>query len=333
MERVIVLGHDHTNTLGVIQAMGLDGYYVIACVWGKKTGLVASSRFTKEIITGSSPNECVDLLITRFSTNEKPIVVIPCCDDAAFALESNKEVNNTPLKSQYACGDYSIAQISDKSLQVKLAKDCGFNVPYTQIIEDNRQIPEEVPFPCLIKPMISSKGSKAEIQVCYSREELIDKMSLIRSSSPLLLQQYIEKQSDKLVYGCALTNGKCIIPSIITKTKLYPKKTGLGMINNIETLCDDEKRRQIESLVSKIGYVGLFSIEYSTSDTDSKDYFIEINLRNDGTNAVYYKAGVNLPAIHSRDLCGESLPVCISVRNLSVIFEMNYVKSVIDYRG
>ena len=44
MKKVIVLGNDHTNSLGIIQSIGKEGYYMIAFVWGVKTDMLKSSR-------------------------------------------------------------------------------------------------------------------------------------------------------------------------------------------------------------------------------------------------------------------------------------------------
>ena len=39
--QVVVLGNDHTNTTGVVQCLGREGFTVSAFVWGAKSGIVA----------------------------------------------------------------------------------------------------------------------------------------------------------------------------------------------------------------------------------------------------------------------------------------------------
>ena len=43
MKRVIIFGNDHTNSVGLVQALGKFGYRSVALLYGKKTGLVKSS--------------------------------------------------------------------------------------------------------------------------------------------------------------------------------------------------------------------------------------------------------------------------------------------------
>lgn len=52
------------------------------------------------------------------------------------------------------------------------------------------------------------------------------------------------------------------------------------------------------------GYNGLFSLEFLRGK-DGKDYFLEINFRNDGNAYVVTKAGVNLPYIYVLNALGK----------------------------
>ena len=62
MKRVIIFGNDHTNSVGLVQALGKFGYRSVALLYGKKTGLVKSSRFTDFVISGKDPQDCIDKL-------------------------------------------------------------------------------------------------------------------------------------------------------------------------------------------------------------------------------------------------------------------------------
>lgn len=50
----------------------------------------------------------------------------------------------------------------------------------------------------------------------------------------------------------------------------------------------------VERFMKEIGYTGLFSMEFIRGK-DGKDYFLEINMRNDGNSYCATSAGCNLP--------------------------------------
>lgn len=51
--------------------------------------------------------------------------------------------------------------------------------------------------------------------------------------------------------------------------------------------------QELKVFINSIGYVGPFSVELGHSN--NKNYFFEINLRNDGTSHYFYKAGIYIP--------------------------------------
>ena len=52
MNKVIVFGNDHTNSVGIIQSLGRVGYKAIGLLFGDKTGFVKASKYTIKIISG-----------------------------------------------------------------------------------------------------------------------------------------------------------------------------------------------------------------------------------------------------------------------------------------
>ena len=87
-KNVIILGTDHTNTLGLTQVLGREGYYVIDVVWGLKRGYVKSSRYCCEFYSAHTPLDCIDILLSL--KHKEVIPIIASCDDVACALESNR---------------------------------------------------------------------------------------------------------------------------------------------------------------------------------------------------------------------------------------------------
>jgi len=325
---VIVFGNDHTNSVGVIQSLGKAGYHPIALLFGDITGYVKSSKYTTEIISGGSPQICVDKLMELKISHEFKIPILPTCDIAAIILEENRERLISRFVFEYG-SNYSIKDSSKKENQVRLASDCGFNVPKSWRLSDLNNVPKDMQYPCLIKPLISCEGAKSDIRVCHSTEELKDNLNSLEITKKILVQQYIERDYEISILGCGLSNGTCLIPAVEDKLTLYPKNVGLECLANIHQLADEEILQCITKLISRIGYVGLFSVEMMHCVKDGKFYFTEINLRNDGAESFITKYGANLPLNHVEDLLGLPLTLQTEFNPGYYIWDMHHLKSVL----
>ena len=330
---VYVFGNDHSNTVSVIQSLGRAGYYVTAILFGKRTGMVKSSRYTKDIISGNSAEDCIKRIQEK-NLSEGRVPIIPCCDEAAKVLDRYYSELNRNFVFQHTNNNLNFDQIQDKSFQVGIARESGLLVPESIVLEGfntKGNICEVTvdKYPVIIKPLISHKGAKSDIRVCRNEKELLSNLQSLSFTKQVLLQHYIEKAYDMLLYGCAKINGDVIFPAFIVKERLYPPKTGLGIINRVEPIdkLDAEFLKSCKRFVQKLEYVGLFSMEFAFSSTENQYYFIEANFRNDGTNAAYTKSGANLPAIHVKDLKGEKAYNTCEIKPMNVVFEMNLFMS------
>lgn len=326
--RVIVLGNDHTNSLGVVQCLGRSGFKPIVFVWGVKSGLVKKSKYCYSFYSSNNVYECIELMKQLYGDNIEKIPVIPCCDLAALALEQN----NKTLKSSFIFGYsklYTLQELAEKEVQVRIASKAGFNVPKTWNLEEKRYVPQGVTYPCLIKPLISSKGAKGDIYVCQSDTDLIEKLGLLKHTKQVLLQEYIERDYEISILGCSLKNGEVVIPVVENKLTLYPKNVGLECLANLQPLRDSNIIQCITRFLNTIGYVGLFSVEMMHSKKNNKFYFTEINLRNDGANSFVYKYGVNLLQNHIEDLTNKPISSYDHFNPGYYIWEMHHFQSLL----
>jgi len=303
MNIVIVFGNDHTNSVGVIQSLGKAGYNSIGLLFGNKSGFVSSSKYTIEIITAKDAQTCIDKLLKNIPSNEGKIPIIACCDTAALILERNAERLKEHFLFEYATS-YSLEYLAKKENQVRLATEAGFNVPKSWNLRDTKEIPYDITYPCIIKPLVSCEGAKSDIRVCRTKEELEKNLNTLGYTKNVLLQQYINRDYEISILGCGLSSGQCIIPVVENKLTLYPKYVGLECLANMQPLEECPIKTSIENLISITGYVGLFSVEMMHCKDDNKFYFTEINLRNDGAEALVTKYGANLPLNHVENLLG-----------------------------
>ena len=309
---IIAFGNDHTNTLGIVQSIGNAGKKCNAVIFGKKKGVVASSKFIGHCIYSNSPQDGINLILENFIiTKIGPTVIIGCCDDAGLYLDKNKKkLNKAGFLFQQSFGEHNLSYWQNKHIQTEVAKESGFNIPFSTIIEKTKDIPSTLEYPVITKPLISSIGSKSDIKVINDKQSLETEIDEILSHTPkVLLQKFIKKDFDYTIMGCALKDGNAYIPIIFKKTLICPANTGLEVKGIIEVLPNDSDiSNAVKRFISTIKYVGLFSIEVMHNIEDDKFYFIEANLRNDGCSPMAVKAGINLPWIHCLNLLDISIP-------------------------
>ena len=328
MKKVIVLGNDHTNSLGIIQSLGKEGYYLIAFVWGVKTDMLRSSRYLKEIHSGNNIDACITKIL-KYNNGENEIIpIIACCDAAALALERNADKLRERFVFEHAT-NYTLAHLAKKENQVNYALRAGFNVPKTWNLNENKSIPSDIVYPCLIKPLVSCEGAKTDIRVCRCEDELKNNLNSLKYTKQVILQQYIERDYEISILGCGTKSGGVIIPCVENKLTLYPKNVGLECLANMQPLKDITIIDCIKTMVQNIGYVGTFSVEMMHCKLDGKFYFTEINLRNDGANAFVYKYGVNLPLNHIEDLTGKPLTQFNDFHPGFYIWDMHHFLSLV----
>ena len=116
------------------------------------------------------------------------------------------------------------------------------------------------------------------------------------------------------------TDDEICLPGGLRKMHTCTSINNLGMMS-LAYLSEDipnqiGKFDIIKSFIKSIGYKGLFSVEFMI--TKDKAYFLEVNLRNDGTCYITTQAGVNMPAIWTFSSLG------LDASDLSRTFKRKY---------
>lgn len=305
MKKVIVIGHDAVNALGLIQSLGREGLYVVAVIIGKTSSLIKSSKYVKEMYFVNRLQEIPQFLIDNFNAENK-IPVFPAGDGVALILDQNFSRLNANFCFEHANGDYTIEQLMDKKLQISIANSHNFNVPKSFFLHKPFDLPASMIYPCIVKPLVSCLGDKRDIHIATSEIELryiLDKQ--INYSDDIIIQQYINKDYEYDIMGCSFKDGTVYIPLSDRMVKFNRFLQDTSTISYIEPLDEDISKEivKIDSLMKTVKYNGLFSVEFMHNEVDGQIYFTEINFRNDGENAFIVHSGVNLPFLHYQDLC------------------------------
>ena len=288
----IVIGGNHHNTLGLIRSLGFKGVkpYLIV-ITDHKRPYICCSKYIKQFKILSSANEIVSYLLEIKDTFTNKPVVFSCADFVTVELDSYKFL----LDDYYhlPVGNGNIIQVMNKDTMSKIATDCGIITPSNIFINDvsfcnNKKY--------IIKPLISIEGSKADIVIVRSREELDNYFSSGHCDN-VQIQEFIEKELEFQLIGCSLNRGEQVIITGASIILRQPENTNTGFLKYVGfDKFKFDGLHECEKFIRAIGYSGLFSMEF-IRDKDGKDYFMEINMRNDGNAICVTAAGINLPYI------------------------------------
>lgn len=296
--RVLVVGGNHQNPLGVIEAFGQKGIKSDVVIMGMcKKSFVLKSKYVDRKWICATNEEVISTILANFTDTKCKAVAIACCDEAACLLNDSSDILSRVLYLPGTQQQGSLKQWQDKQYMTETAAKVGMAIPKTWISK-NKEIPSAVEYPVVTKSLTSVKYGKSEFSLCNNEQELKNFLDNKSYSGTILIQQFVEKEFEFQFIGCSLDSGRVII--IPGDTYIEP---GNGF-NNL-TFLKYKKGKVVDApttlklckdFVCETGYSGLFSVEYMQGK-DGKDYFLEMNFRNDGNGAVVTAAGTNLPYI------------------------------------
>lgn len=294
MNKVIVIGGDHHNTLGVIRGLGERGVKSeLILITSSKMTFVNYSRYVSSCTKLAVDSSIVETLLTQYKDETEKPVVICCSDSSSGVIDENRNKLTPYFLLPGAEEQGRISELMSKKSMAELAIEVGLNIPNTYYIDNPKEEFGIIPLPCIIKPLESRKGSKTEISICRTWDELSAYASK-HDISKDQIQDFIDKDFEYQLIGCS-TRNEIIIPGV--SKILRPCKGSNTSYLHYTPLeigfCDIEKCKEF---VRRTGYRGLFSLEF-LRDKQGKDYFIEINFRNDGNAICVTAAGMSLPYI------------------------------------
>lgn len=291
--KVIVYGGNLCNTLGLIRSLGERGINVILMLepCEKSHRFVDYSKYITKVHYLDTSEQVIDVLKAEYWHEEhKPIIL--CGGDKSVCV---LDLYYDELKDHvfmFNTGEQGrINYFMDKINTFPLAEQSGFSIIRTWTIANVSNLPQDITFPCIIKGNNSTHCSKGDMVICQNYDELKENL---HEGIEYLIQEYIEKDYELDIVGISYNHGKNVYaPAAVRKIRE-------SLTRQSDYICLEEIKKyeslygfSINSLLASIGYEGLFSIEIMCKD--DKAYFLEINLRNDGTCYLYTAAGCNYP--------------------------------------
>jgi len=320
-QKVVIIGHGSTSRLGIVRALSeMDcEIVVVVMTWLNKKGqLITSkpfdcySKYVSEIHFNyaKDSNGLIQLLLERCSDPNQKVVLFPDSDFSAAVIDDNIDLLKDSFVFPHIVNQPdSIRYWMNKGNQKDVAAQVDLNFAYSSVIDvkdGQYSIPVGIQYPCFTKPSVSIIGGKSYFRKCNTPSELQSLLDFVASkgNETILAEQYINIETEYALLG--FSDGKeVVIPGIIRFIANSQSHFGIAMKGEIMlTTGFEELLEKFKLLVLKIGFVGVFDIDFFWGD--GKWWFGELNLRFGGSGYAVTKMGVNLPIMLVKYLTGEN---------------------------
>jgi carbamoylphosphate synthase large subunit len=257
----------------------------------------------------------INILITKCVDPAQKTFIFPDNDFSAAAIDDHYDI----LKDHFYCPNINeeqgaVVRWMDKERQKQLAQEIGLHVPNSLVIEIKDgiyTIPDTISYPCFAKPLVSLVGAKMGLKKCNNRKELEKHLTQLPTLNEryrnikLLVEDF--KKIDREFALLGFSDGQeVVIPGIIEILQLaHGTHFGVAVQGKVYPAEDNDLIEKFSRLIKKIGFVGIFDIDFYESE--GLIYFAEINMRFGGSGYTYTKTGVNLPVMMIKSFLGESI--------------------------
>jgi predicted ATP-grasp superfamily ATP-dependent carboligase len=304
---ILILGRNHYNAYGLIRSLGEKKHKIFLILWQESNDWMTKSKYIENITRVSTYDDVKAAIVSISSTlSDKPVLLVTSDEDADF-VDANHSLLNRYCITEGGKFDGAMKPYRSKEKMNELASELGLTLPRTWELADKTALPADLSYPVLVKAVESFGNWKSAMKRCDSEQELKAHLSGVSDKFfPLIAQEFIEKEYELLLLGCAKDDEVCI-PVGHKKIRFYPHQYSASCYSlSVEVASDTiiaAIAEKIKNFVRKIGYTGMFSAELLFAQ--GKYYFLEVNLRNDATNIVSTRCGYNLPDLLCRWLKNE----------------------------
>jgi len=294
--RIVIWGADNYNTLGLIRSLAKHDFDILLLINGDKHGVASASKYCNNYHTTKSIEEAVSYLEANYPENQSPVeraVLIPGGD--AYSVATAEYYDRLYMRFHLMCttDPAVLIRVTDKEEMGKVAAEAGLLTPKAQLLKsDTKEF--FVPFPVILKPIITEGRVEFKTKVLYNKEDLVAFRKFLNPQNTYLMQQFIPRSHDIVVYGCRLPDGELKLAGHHTLERW--SDDGGGSYGHLSPEIPQYLQPEaLKRFFENIDYHGLFSAEYGFYE--GKAYFYEVNLRNDGFCHLSFQAGANLPLL------------------------------------
>lgn len=312
--KVVVIGIGFATRLGIIRSLAeiTDDICVIMIENEQSKPIDCYSKYVKQYYcSGNDENKLIRIITEKCSDNNQKVVLIPTNDFSASVLDRHiDELKDHFLFPHIHNKQGAITDWMDKERQKALAKEVMLNVANSSVIDiinEKYDLPANINYPCFTKTLkCNTTGYKHTLHRCNDEKELrtfLDHLGKRFQTITIMVEDYKEIETEFAVVG--FSNGKeVIIPGVIEITNMAKGLySGIACQGKIMPIGDFKGIvEQFKAMIRKIGFTGLFDIDFYRSE--GLLYFGEINLRMGGSGYSVTKKGINLPCMLVQHLTG-----------------------------
>lgn len=290
--RHIIIGIENYNTLGLIRTLGENGIKPIVIMIKGIMRIASYSKWIGEISYVKDIEEAIEILDNKYIDKNRKDIFLYTNDDWSTQYFDYLYEKYKDILYMYNAGEAGrVTYYMDKYNVSMLAQECGLSILKCWRVK-NGEIPRDIAYPIITKAISPNEGGwKKDVFICHSVDELICAYKKIKSKT-VLLQKYLKKKNELCIDGYSADRGNTVVMTIAsTYNYILPDKYSDAMVvSNYE---DEETKEKIRSMFRKIGYEGIFCIEFLISEDDEL-FFCEINFRNSGWSYASTVAGMPL---------------------------------------
>ena len=291
--KFIICGGDGLNPLGIIRSLGEEGIhpYLILKRDKKKKSVISASKYIEQIYYANAEEDVIDILIKVFGDEANKPFVFLTDEGNAELLDQHYDI----IKNKFFFFDMGrkgrLTQLTDKSTQCQMAKECGFLVPKYEVIIKG-DLPTTLHYPVITKTLSPNEGQwKKDMHICNNEEEL--KAAFDKIEAPrLIVEEYISGDYEFDLKGISIGGGKDIC---FTYSKVWNSKDEVFSSFMRFEPCDNILlMNNIKALMQAANYSGIFDIEFIHTPAGEL-YFLEVNWRTGMYNYNHTMNGFNIP--------------------------------------
>ncbi len=308
--KVVIVGGDHHNGLNLARMIGKRNIAVTAMiVTDNNYSFMSHSKYIDEYHIFHTEKEAFDYILANYISGDEKPFIIPYSDGAAQELDIRlDEFSRYFYVPSIDNKQGEIARLMNKKEQYDWAVENNIKMAKSEVIKlqtGNTFADKWSEYPCILKPIVSAQGIKADIEICQNKSELEDsiKSFIEKDYKSVLIQPYLTIDYEIVVFGCICKNisQPIVIPNEVIRT--FPINKGTNCFSKIIT---DEKIidacRNIIIKLQKTGFYGLYDVELLV--VNNEVYLNEINYRNSGGDYRIVSQGYFYPLIWINDCLG-----------------------------
>lgn len=319
-KKVVIIGHSYLSRLSLIRAVAQIGCEVTVVVMTSSKQRKPSkpidgySCYVNRLLFCDRKNETalVSLLTEKCIDLHQKVVLIPDGDDVVATIDNHKDILKEHFFFPHINKEpYSMICWMDKSRQKIIAKEIGLNTTndtIIRIVDGKYIIPDTISYPCFCKPLATMNGGKGGMGRCNDYKELDEALKYItdkrNKTESVLIEDFKQIETEYALLGFSDGND-VVIPGVLQFLTVSKRHKGIALQGRVRPVKElDDLMSLFKQLVLKIGFVGIFDIDFFQSD--GLFYFCELNLRYGGSGYAITQMGVNLPAMMVKHFYGES---------------------------